>query len=305
MAAIPDEMIAIDPAGAGRAGGAAAGRAAGAAARARRGADPGRGGRGQPARRAAAPRPLSAAAGRAVDPGPRGRRRRSSRSATGVARMLGPAGLRAGRRRRLCRILRSRPPASACRCRPAARMVEAAALPETLFTVWTNLFERGCAPRRRDGAGPWRHQRHRHDGDRCSASCSASTIIVTCGSRREMRAARVALGADHAINYATQDFVEEVKRHHRRRGRRRRARHGRRRLSAAQPRLPRRGRPPRLDRGPARRRPPSSTSRRDAPAADPDRLDAAAALGRVQGAGRRRDRAQRSGRMSRPASCGR
>ncbi len=41
-------------------------------------------------------------------------------------------------------------------------MVEAAALPETFFTVWTNVFERGRLQGRRELPGPWRVERHRH-----------------------------------------------------------------------------------------------------------------------------------------------
>ncbi len=44
-------------------------------------------------------------------------------------------------------------------------LAEAAALPETLFTVWHNVFERGWAQVGRDAAGPRRHQRDRLDGD--------------------------------------------------------------------------------------------------------------------------------------------
>ncbi len=44
-------------------------------------------------------------------------------------------------------------------------MVEAAAIPETFFTVWHNVFERGGLKSRRDAAGAWRLVRHRHDRD--------------------------------------------------------------------------------------------------------------------------------------------
>ncbi len=58
-------------------------------------------------------------------------------------------------------------PAGQCLPVPhALTMIEAAAMPETLFTVWTNLFERGYRGGGRYGARPRRHQRHRHDGDR-------------------------------------------------------------------------------------------------------------------------------------------
>ena len=44
-------------------------------------------------------------------------------------------------------------------------MIEAAAIPETFFTVWTNVFDRGGAQSRRVAAGAWRHLRHRHHRD--------------------------------------------------------------------------------------------------------------------------------------------
>ncbi len=44
-------------------------------------------------------------------------------------------------------------------------MVEAAAIPETFFTVWHNVFERGAPQSRRDAAGAWRLVRHRHHRD--------------------------------------------------------------------------------------------------------------------------------------------
>ena len=89
-------------------------------------------------------------------------------------------------------------------------MVEAAAIPETLFTVWSNLFERAYVV----------------DGDRVLIHGGTSGIgtmaillgrifgietIVTAGSDDKCAAA-LAIGADHAINHRTQDFVEEVRR---------------------------------------------------------------------------------------------
>ena len=76
----------------------------------------------------------------------------------------------------------SRRPGPACRCPKCCRMAEAAAMPETLFTVWVNLFERGFAADGDYGAGPRRDQRHRDDGDRARHICSGSKVIVTCGS---------------------------------------------------------------------------------------------------------------------------
>lgn len=92
---------------------------------------------------------------------------------------------------------------------PALTMVEAAAIPETLFTVWTNLFERAYAM---EGETVLVHGGTSGIGTMAIALCKlfGITIIVTAGSDDKCAAARK-LGADHAINYATEDFVERVK----------------------------------------------------------------------------------------------
>ncbi|MCZ4341168.1 NAD(P)H-quinone oxidoreductase [Sphingomonadaceae bacterium G21617-S1] len=89
-------------------------------------------------------------------------------------------------------------------------MIEAAAIPETLFTVWSNVFERAYAA----------------EGDRLLVHGGTSGIgtmaillarifqietIVTVGSDEKVAAA-LKIGATHAINYRTQDYVSEVKR---------------------------------------------------------------------------------------------
>ncbi|MDF7777059.1 NAD(P)H-quinone oxidoreductase [Sphingomonas sp. AOB5] len=88
-------------------------------------------------------------------------------------------------------------------------MVEAAAIPETLFTVWTNLFERAYAV---DGDRVLIHGGTSGIGTMAISLCNlfGITAIVTCGSD-EKSAQAVAHGADHAINYRTEDFVERVK----------------------------------------------------------------------------------------------
>ncbi len=88
-------------------------------------------------------------------------------------------------------------------------LAEAAALPETLFTVWTNVFERGFA---KDGETILIHGGTSGIGTMAISLCKlfGLTVIVTCGSDDKCAAAR-ALGADHAINYARQDFVDAVK----------------------------------------------------------------------------------------------
>src|SRR3546814_14884860 len=86
-------------------------------------------------------------------------------------------------------------------------MVEAAAIPETLYTVWTNLFERAYVA---DGDTVLVHGGTSGIGTMAIklATLFGLTIIVTAGSDAKCAAAR-ALGADHAIHYKTQDFVAE------------------------------------------------------------------------------------------------
>jgi putative PIG3 family NAD(P)H quinone oxidoreductase len=88
-------------------------------------------------------------------------------------------------------------------------LAEAAALPETLFTVWHNAFERGQA-----SAGETLLVHGGTSGIGTMAiklgKLFALTVIVTCGSDAKCAAA-LALGANHAINYRAEDFVERVK----------------------------------------------------------------------------------------------
>jgi len=89
-------------------------------------------------------------------------------------------------------------------------MAEAAAMPETLFTVWVNLFERGFAA---DGDAVLVHGGTSGIGTMAIAlgKLFGLTVIVTCGSDAKCAAA-LDIGAAAAINYKAQDFVEEVKR---------------------------------------------------------------------------------------------
>jgi putative PIG3 family NAD(P)H quinone oxidoreductase len=88
--------------------------------------------------------------------------------------------------------------------------VEAAAMPETLFTVWVNLFERGFAA---DGDQVLVHGGTSGIGTMAIAlgKLFNLTVFVTCGSDEKCERA-MELGARAAINYRTHDFVEEVKR---------------------------------------------------------------------------------------------
>ena len=89
-------------------------------------------------------------------------------------------------------------------------MIEAAAMPETLFTVWSNLFERAYAT---EGETVLVHGGTSGIGTMAIAlgQLFGLTVIVTCGSD-EKCARALALGASAAINYRTQDFVAEVSR---------------------------------------------------------------------------------------------
>jgi NADPH2:quinone reductase len=88
-------------------------------------------------------------------------------------------------------------------------MTEAAAIPETLFTVWINLFERGFAA---DGDVVLVHGGTSGIGTMAIklANLFGLQVIVTCGSDEKCRAAEQ-LGASLAINYKTEDFVDAVK----------------------------------------------------------------------------------------------
>ncbi len=87
--------------------------------------------------------------------------------------------------------------------------VEAASLPETFFTVWSNVFDRGrlqpgetlLVQGGSSGIGVTAIQ---------LAKAMGAKVLVTAGSDDKV-AACVALGADVGINYKTQDFVAEVK----------------------------------------------------------------------------------------------
>ena len=87
--------------------------------------------------------------------------------------------------------------------------IEAASLPETFFTVWSNVFDRAKLVKGEtlliqggsSGIGVTAIQ---------IAKAMGATVVVTAGSD-EKCAACVTLGADHAINYKAADFAEEIK----------------------------------------------------------------------------------------------
>ena len=101
-------------------------------------------------------------------------------------------------------------PAGQCLPVPAALSLnEAGALPETLFTVWTNVFERAYAV---EGDSLLVHGGTSGIGTMAIqlGALFGLNVIVTCGSD-EKCARALEIGAAHAINYKTKDFVEEVK----------------------------------------------------------------------------------------------
>jgi NADPH:quinone reductase len=128
---------------------------------------------------------------------------------------MAAAGLKTGDR--VCALVAGGGYAELCvapvgQCLPVPGMltdIEAASLPETFFTVWSNVFERAGLQ-----AGETLLIQGGSSGIGVTAiqlgKVMGATVIVTAGSD-EKCAACVALGADHAINYKTSDFEEEVK----------------------------------------------------------------------------------------------
>lgn len=101
--------------------------------------------------------------------------------------------------------------APAAQCLPVPKGwtdIEAASLPETVFTVWSNVFDRAHL-----GAGETFLIQGGSSGIGVTAiqlaKALGATVLVTAGSDDKC-AACLALGADHAINYRTQDFKDEV-----------------------------------------------------------------------------------------------
>ena len=88
-------------------------------------------------------------------------------------------------------------------------MVEAAAIPETFMTVWHNVFERGGLVK-----GDWFLVHGGTSGIGVTAiqlaAASGARVIATAGSAKKCEAC-LALGADRAVDYTAEDFVEVVK----------------------------------------------------------------------------------------------
>jgi NADPH:quinone reductase len=92
---------------------------------------------------------------------------------------------------------------------PGLSWIEAAAIPETYFTVWHNVFERGAL---KSGERFLVHGGTSGIGVTAIqlAKAFGASVFTTAGSEDKCAAA-VALGADRAINYKTEDFAEIIK----------------------------------------------------------------------------------------------
>ncbi|PUE46069.1 NAD(P)H-quinone oxidoreductase [Limnohabitans sp. 2KL-1] len=135
---------------------------------------------------------------------------------SGDAEAMAAAGLAVGER--VCALVSGGGYAQLCvapvaQCLPVPKGltdIEAASLPETFFTVWSNVFDRG-----RLQAGETLLIQGGTSGIGVTAiqmaKAAGATVIATAGSDDKCQAC-LALGADHAINYKTTDFVAEAKR---------------------------------------------------------------------------------------------
>ena len=133
----------------------------------------------------------------------------------GYAQAMASRGLRLGQR--VCALVAGGGYAQLCvapvgQCLPVPAGlsdVQAASLPETFFTVWSNVFDRS-----RLQAGETLLVQGGSSGIGVTAiqmaKAAGAKVIVTVGNADKVRAC-LSLGADHAIDYKTQDFVAEVK----------------------------------------------------------------------------------------------
>ncbi|WP_298923119.1 NAD(P)H-quinone oxidoreductase [uncultured Ramlibacter sp.] len=134
---------------------------------------------------------------------------------SGDAQAMAAAGFQVGDR--VCALVAGGGYAQLCvapvgQCLPVPKGlsdIEAASLPETFFTVWSNVFDRGrlqpgesfMVQGGTSGIGVTAIQ---------LAKALGATVIATAGSDDKCEAC-LKLGADHAINYKTKDFAEEAK----------------------------------------------------------------------------------------------
>ncbi|MDL5033458.1 NAD(P)H-quinone oxidoreductase [Pelomonas sp. APW6] len=139
----------------------------------------------------------------------------AGRIVNGDAAALAAAGLRVGDA--VCALVAGGGYAERCvapvgQCLPVPEgwtMAEAASLPETCFTVWSNVFERAAL---QSGESILIHGGSSGIGVTAVqlAKAFGARVLVTVGSAAKAEACR-RLGADVAINYREQDFVAEVK----------------------------------------------------------------------------------------------
>ena len=141
---------------------------------------------------------------------------------SGDAQAMAQAGFKVGDR--VCALVAGGGYAELCvapvgQCLPVPKGfsdVEAASLPETFFTVWSNVFDRGrlqagetfMVQGGTSGIGVTAIQLAKALGG--GSNGPAIRVIATAGSDEKCEAC-LKLGADHAINYKTKDFAEEVK----------------------------------------------------------------------------------------------
>ena len=103
---------------------------------------------------------------------------------------------------------RSRP-GRCCRCPPGDAWPTPPACPRWPARCYSNVFQLAGAAARGDAAGARRRQRHRHDGHPARQALGAR-VACTAGSPAKLDRCRE-LGADLAINYTSEDFVEAVR----------------------------------------------------------------------------------------------
>ena len=132
----------------------------------------------------------------------------------GDAQLLAAQGLKIGDR--VCALVAGGGYAQWCvapiaQCLPVPKgltLSQAASLPETFFTVWSNVFDRGLLK-----PGEWFLVQGGTSGIGVTAiqmvKAMGGRVIATAGSDTKC-AACLALGAEHVINYKTQDFAKEV-----------------------------------------------------------------------------------------------
>ncbi len=117
--------------------------------------------------------------------------------------------VRAGQRRRLCPVLHRGGNRWRCPFPAGSTWCKAAAVPETFFTVWNNVFERGGLK-----SGEWFLVHGGTSGIGTTAiqlaKAFGARVLATAGSADKCKAC-LDLGADRAINYKTEDFVAAAK----------------------------------------------------------------------------------------------